>query len=139
MIPRRVLILCAAGFLFCANAYGQINVTSVDASVTYRGYMSNYEYFNAVVPGYTLYGHVLEPGLTFGNDTTWTLFAGAWLQSDFGGKAFKQYKPNVYLEHKRRGWNFRFGNVTFYNDALASPWLSSHARQASSAGPTSRR
>lgn len=123
MIPRRVLLMCAAGFLFSANALAQNDVHRIGASVTYRGYLSNYEYFNPVVPGYTLYGQILEPGFTFSIDTSWTLFGGAWLQSDFGGKAFKQYKPNVYLEHKRRGWNFRFGNVTVYNNEFSSPWL----------------
>lgn len=123
IIPRRCLFLCVAGFLFSVNASAQDAKHRLGASVTYRGYLSNYEYFNPIVPGYTLYGNLIEPGFTFSVDTSWTLFGGAWLQSDFGGKAFKQFKPNFYLEHKRRNWNIRFGNVTVYNNEFNSPWL----------------
>ncbi|HZG00288.1 MAG TPA: hypothetical protein VEY71_04760 [Chitinophagales bacterium] len=122
---RRFLFASAAGIFLLGNAHAQprVPLKQFGATVTYRGFMSNYEYFNPIVPGFTLFGGVLEPGFSFSADTTWVLFAGAWLLNDFGTEGFRRAEPNIRLEYRRKAWRMRFGSIDIYDQHDLSEWI----------------
>jgi hypothetical protein len=117
---KALRMLCIAGLLLSTKTFSQ---QRLGLDVAYRGYMSNYEYFNDVVPGYTLFGNVLEPTLTFKPDTNWTLHAGAWLQQDFGRDGFRRVEPNFRLAYNRNRFRFNFGNLDIYDQHHLPAWL----------------
>lgn len=65
----------------------------IDLSVQHLSYMRNYEYFNDIQKGYTLFGNTLTPVLRFAATHTTYIETGAFLQYDFGTTQFRRVLP----------------------------------------------
>ena len=80
-------------------------------SVHNFNYMRNYEYFNKIQDGYTLFGAQLEPQLVYYAHPRLAVTAGVHLRKDFGGKGIYRTYPLISLKYQH-------GNTTLINGVL---------------------
>lgn len=71
-------------------------------SINNFNYLRNYEFFNDIQDGYTLYGTQLEPQLVYYAHPRLVLTAGINLQKDYGGKGIYKSTPLFSLKYKAR-------------------------------------
>jgi hypothetical protein len=74
-------------------------------------FMRNYEYFNKIQDGYTLFGTQLEPQLVYFAHARLAITAGVHLQKDFGSKGFYRTLPLFSVKYKNK-------NTTLINGVL---------------------
>ncbi|MDP3468788.1 MAG: hypothetical protein Q8S11_10670 [Daejeonella sp.] len=80
-------------------------------SVHNFNYMRNYEYFNKIQDGYTLFGAQLEPQLVYYAHPRLAVTAGVHLRKDFGGQGIYRTCPLISLKYQH-------GNTTLVNGVL---------------------
>lgn len=74
-------------------------------------YLRNYEYFNKIQDGYTLFGAQLEPQLIYYPHPRLAVIAGVHLRKDFGGLGIYRTYPLFSIKYQR-------GNTTLINGVL---------------------
>jgi hypothetical protein len=74
-------------------------------------YMRNYEYFNRIQDGYTLFGAQLEPQLLYYAHPRLSISAGVHLRKDFGGRGIYKTFPLFSVKYKKH-------NTTLVNGVL---------------------
>ena len=74
-------------------------------------YMRNYEYFNKIQDGYTLFGAQLEPQLLYYAHPRLTISAGVHLRKDFGGRGIYRTFPLFAVKYQKH-------NTTLINGVL---------------------
>lgn len=74
-------------------------------------YMRNYEYFNRIQDGYTLFGAQLEPQLLYYAHPQLTISAGVHLRKDFGGRGIYRTFPLFSVKYQKH-------NTTLINGVL---------------------
>jgi len=74
-------------------------------------YMRNYEYFNKIQDGYTLFGAQLEPQLVYYAHPRLVVTTGVHLRKDFGGRGIYRTYPLISLKYQH-------GNTTLVNGVL---------------------
>lgn len=130
----RLSLLIVTGFiLHSITAYGQkiqdSTAYNISLQVANFSYFRNYEYYNDLQKGYTLFGHTLTPVLSFNNHKSpLALEAGAFIQQDFGNTSLQRVRPAIALTARKiyyvksiditrpifkKEWSFRMG--TLYN------------------------
>lgn len=72
-------------------------------------YFKNYEYFNDIQAGYTLFGVWQHPRLTYFPNKWMKIEAGALLQMDFGDQDFSRVFPTFSLQLQSKDVRFLFG------------------------------
>lgn len=80
-------------------------------SVQSFNFMRNYEYFNKIQDGYTLFGTQIEPQLVYYPHPQLAISAGVHLQKDFGARGFYRTLPLFSVK-------FKNGNTTLINGVL---------------------
>jgi hypothetical protein len=80
-------------------------------SVQSFNFMRNYEYFNKIQDGYTLFGTQLEPQLVYYAHPRLAVIAGVHLQKDFGDEGFYRTLPLLSVKYQN-------GNTTLINGVL---------------------
>jgi len=70
-------------------------------SVHNFNYMRNYEYFNRIQDGYTLFGAQLEPQLLYYAHPRLTISAGVHLRKDFGGQGIYRTFPLFSVKYQK--------------------------------------
>jgi hypothetical protein len=80
-------------------------------SVQSFNFMRNYEYFNKIQDGYTLFGTQLEPQLVYFAHPRLVITAGLHLQKDFGAQGFYRTLPLFSVKYKN-------GSTTLINGVL---------------------
>lgn len=80
-------------------------------SVHNFNYMRNYEYFNRIQDGYTLFGTQLEPQLLYYPHPRLSVAAGVHLRKDFGGRGIYRTFPLFSLKYQKH-------NTTLINGVL---------------------
>ncbi len=80
-------------------------------SVHNFNYMRNYEYFNKIQDGYTLFGAQLEPQLVYYAHPRLAVTAGVHLRKDFGGRG-------IYRTYPLFSVKYQHGNSTLVNGVL---------------------
>ena len=80
-------------------------------SVHNFNYMRNYEYFNKIQDGYTLFGAQLEPQLLYYAHPQVTISAGVHLRKDFGGRGIYRTYPLFAVKYRKH-------NTTLINGVL---------------------
>jgi hypothetical protein len=74
-------------------------------------YLRNYEYFNKIQDGYTLFGAQLEPQLVYYAHPRLAVTAGVHLRKDFGGRG-------IYRTYPLFSVKYQHGNTTLVNGVL---------------------
>ncbi|MES3018033.1 MAG: hypothetical protein V4721_09650 [Bacteroidota bacterium] len=74
-------------------------------------YMRNYEYFNKIQDGYTLFGGQLEPQLVYYAHPRLSISAGVHLRKDFGGRGIYRTFPLFSIKYQKH-------NTTLINGVL---------------------
>lgn len=74
-------------------------------------YLRNYEYFNRIQDGYTLFGGQLEPQLIYYPNKQLSLSAGVHLRKDFGGRGIYRSFPLFSIKYQK-------GNTSLINGVL---------------------
>ncbi|MEJ7691677.1 hypothetical protein [Daejeonella sp.] len=74
-------------------------------------YMRNYEYFNKIQDGYTLFGGQLEPQLVYYAHPQLSISAGVHLRKDFGGRGIYRTFPLFSVKYQKH-------NATLINGVL---------------------
>ncbi|MHB1179517.1 MAG: hypothetical protein ACYCZO_14455 [Daejeonella sp.] len=74
-------------------------------------YLRNYEYFNKIQDGYTLFGAQLEPQLLYYAHPRLSVSAGVHLRKDFGGRGIYRTYPLFSIKYQK-------GNTTLVNGVL---------------------
>lgn len=74
-------------------------------------YLRNYEYFNKIQDGYTLFGAQLEPQLVYYPHPRLAVSAGVHLRKDFGGRGIYRTYPMFSIKYQK-------GNTTLINGVL---------------------
>ena len=80
-------------------------------SVYNFNYLRNYEYFNKIQDGYTLFGAQLEPQLLYYAHPRLSISAGIHLRKDFGGRGIYRTYPLFSIKYQK-------GNTTLINGVL---------------------
>ncbi|SDL75300.1 hypothetical protein SAMN05421813_10233 [Daejeonella rubra] len=80
-------------------------------SVQSFNFMRNYEYFNKIQDGYTLFGTQLEPQLVYYAHPRLAVTAGVHLQKDFGAKGIYRTLPLFSIKYQN-------GHTTLINGVL---------------------
>lgn len=80
-------------------------------SVHNFNYMRNYEYFNKIQDGYTLFGGQLEPQLLYYAHPRLSISAGVHLRKDFGGRGIYRTFPLFSVKYQKH-------NTTLINGVL---------------------
>ena len=80
-------------------------------SVQSFNFMRNYEYFNKIQDGYTLFGTQFEPQLVYYAHPRLAVMAGVHLQKDFGAKGIYRTLPLLSIKYQN-------GNTTLINGVL---------------------
>ena len=80
-------------------------------SVYNFNYLRNYEYFNKIQDGYTLFGAQLEPQLLYYAHPRLSISAGVHLRKDFGGRGIYRTYPLFSIKYQK-------GNTTLINGVL---------------------
>jgi hypothetical protein len=80
-------------------------------SVQSFNFMRNYEYFNKIQDGYTLFGTQLEPQLVYYAHPRLAVIAGVHLEKDFGAKGIYRTLPLFSIKYQN-------GNTTLINGVL---------------------
>ncbi len=80
-------------------------------SVHNFNYMRNYEYFNKIQDGYTLFGGQLEPQLLYYAHPRLSISAGVHLRKDFGGRGIYRTFPLFSIKYQKH-------NTTLINGVL---------------------
>jgi hypothetical protein len=108
---------------FCLSAFSQINSDSLEyrirpdssrtgelhLSINNFNYLRNYEFYNKIQDGYTLYGTQLEPQLVYYAHPRLALMAGAHLRKDFGGKGIYKTYPLFSIKYQKDNTAFITG------------------------------
>ncbi len=106
--PLHKITLIATGFLFVSlGVFSQSRSDSTTNSISLRvnnfSYMRNYEYYNNIQKGYTLFGNAITPVLEFSNNSQgFRLQTGAFLQQDFGNTKLRRVLPVISLTTRRK-------------------------------------
>lgn len=74
-------------------------------------YLRNYEYFNKIQDGYTLFGAQLEPQLVYYAHPRFSVSAGVLLRKDFGGQGIYRTYPLFSIKYQQ-------GSTTLINGVL---------------------
>ncbi len=74
-------------------------------------FMRNYEYFNPIEEGFTLFGYELNPRLSFMPNKYLRLEAGVFLRKDFGNNLYTQVQPTFTLKASKNGCSMLIGNI----------------------------
>lgn len=74
-------------------------------------YLRNYEYFNKIQDGYTLFGAQLEPQLVYYPHPRLAVITGVHLRKDFGGRGIYRTYPLISIKYQH-------GNTTLINGVL---------------------
>lgn len=74
-------------------------------------YLRNYEYFNKIQDGYTLFGAQLEPQIIYYVHPRLAVTAGVHVRKDFGGRGIYRTYPLFSIKYQR-------GNTTLINGVL---------------------
>lgn len=80
-------------------------------SVFNFNYLRNYEYFNKIQDGYTLFGAQMEPQLVYYAHPRLSVSAGVHLRKDFGGRGIYRTYPLFSIKYQK-------GNTTLINGVL---------------------
>ena len=80
-------------------------------SINNFNYLRNYEYFNKIQDGYTLFGAQLEPQLVYYAHPRLAVTAGVHLRKDFGGRGIYKTYPLFSIKYQK-------GNTTLINGVL---------------------
>lgn len=83
----------------------------LDLSVYNFNFLRNYEYFNKIQDGYTLFGTQLEPQLVYYAHPRLAITAGVHLRKDFGGRG-------IYKTYPLFSINYQKGNTSLINGVL---------------------
>lgn len=86
-------------------------VGELHLSIFNFNYQRNYEYFNKIQDGYTLFGTQLEPQLVYYPHPQLALTAGIHLRKDYGGQGIFKTYPLFSIKYKK-------GNTTLINGVL---------------------
>lgn len=119
----RGIILFLLLNVFCTSAYSQHiskamqfispvqekDTSSLLFSYSNLAYFRNYEYFNNIQTGYTLFGIWQYPRLSFIPNKWLKIEAGMLLQKDFGDKTYNRTFPTISLQIQKNGYRFLFG------------------------------
>lgn len=94
----------------------QIEMTAADTqrlmlSFSNLNFMRNYEYFNEIEEGFTLFGYELNPRLAFMPGKYLRLEAGLFVRKDFGNDKYTQVHPTFTAKVSRNGYSMLLGNI----------------------------
>lgn len=84
---------------------------SLNLSINNFNYLRNYEYFNTIQDGYTLFGAQLEPQLVYYPHKQLAVSAGVHLRKDFGGRGIYRTFPLFSVKYQK-------GNTSLINGVL---------------------
>ncbi len=74
-------------------------------------YTRNYEYFNKIADGYTLFGTQFIPQLVFQSGEHVAFSAGAFFRQDFGNRGFREIKPIFSIKYNKEFTSLIFGSI----------------------------
>lgn len=112
-------------FLLCYQACGQLNNSAfvfqdtikatqthqLNLSVHSLGFFKNNEYFNDIIPGFTLFGYQLHPELTYQPSENVKLRAGLFAWKDFGNRAYTRIEPTFSVKYQKDSLAIIFGTL----------------------------
>jgi hypothetical protein len=88
-----------------------IKTGTLNLSINNFNYLRNYEYFNKIQDGYTLFGSQLEPQLIYYPHRRLAISAGVHLRKDFGGRGVYRTYPLFSIKYQK-------GNTSLINGVL---------------------
>lgn len=80
-------------------------------SVHSFNFFKNNEYFNDIVPGYTLFGYQLNPELTYQPSANVKLRAGVFTWKDFGSNTYTRIQPTFSIKYQKDSFALIFGTL----------------------------
>lgn len=138
MLNRKLEILLIGLLLLSFKMKAQLNNTSLETfqhidstkakhlSFQFESfsYIKNNEYFLKVADGYTLFGNIFAPKITFQPAPNVQIEAGVFGRKDFGNASFTSIQPTFTLKIQKDSSQFLFGNLEGHlNHNLIEPLL----------------
>src|SRR5262249_44445203 len=118
-------IICIAFIMLARTVYGQfdntglkepIPIDSADARwikfrISNDVFMKNYEYFNKIATGFTLFGDMFNPSVSWNPHPYFRIQAGVFLRRDFGSNNFYQVVPTISMKAEKNGFALVVGTL----------------------------
>lgn len=76
-----------------------------------NGFFRNKEFFNKIIPGYTLFGYQFRPSLSYYPSSYIRLDAGGYFLKDFGDKGFAEIRPTFAIKYFKNNFSLIFGTL----------------------------
>jgi hypothetical protein len=87
------------------------NENKLNLSVQAFSFFKNNEYFNDIVPGYTLFGYQINPELTYQPSAHFKIRAGIFAWKDFGNRSYTRIEPTFSLKYQKDSFALIFGTL----------------------------
>ena len=125
MLNRKLEILLISLLLLSFGMKAQLNNTSLETfqhidstkskQLSFQfesfSYIKNNEYFLKVADGYTLFGNIFAPKITFQPAPNVQIEGGIFGRKDFGNTAFTSVQPIFSIKIQKDSSQFIFGNL----------------------------
>jgi len=94
-----------------SNPVKEKDSNSISFSYSNLFYFRDYEYFNKIQTGYTIFGTWQYPRIVIQPNKWLRLEAGALLQKDFGDNSFDKAFAMFSMQIQKKGFQFLFGTL----------------------------
>src|ERR1017187_1065087 len=85
-------------------------------------FVRNYEYFNPIQAGFTLFGYALNPRVAYMPNKYLRLEAGIYARKDFGNENYTIVQPTFTVKASKNGFSMLIGNTEgILNHRLIEP------------------
>lgn len=113
---KKIILFVFSLFAYAGSAHAQLTNDSLEyrvrpdsartgalyLSVHNFNFLRNYEFFNSIQDGYTLYGAQLEPQLVYYAHPKLVIMGGIHLRKDFGGKGIYKTYPLFTIKYQNK-------------------------------------
>lgn len=122
---RRIFILIFCQFITLYHLEAQVNNTLLESNTIIQDSTSgslmlqvhsangfkNNEYFNTIVPGYTLFNSQLLTSLAYQPNGHFSIQVGAFMRKDYGYNTVLKVEPFLRLKYAKNGYSVLAGNI----------------------------
>lgn len=83
----------------------------LDLGIYALGFNKNNEYYERTATGYTLFGYLFRPELSYIPIENFSIKMGLLARKDFGNENYTLFQPTFSLQYKYERFRFLFGNI----------------------------
>lgn len=125
-VKKYLLIIVLLSLIFSSNIYAQLDnsglfydprnmdsseVGDLNFEIYSLAFNKNNEYYEQIATGYTFFGYLLRPELSYHLDKDFYVKVGMISRKDFGNDDFTVFQPTFLLRYDWQNFQFNFGTI----------------------------